>query len=138
MDFVAQARGLNTTSKITLSQNEFNDYPEGSLYSPVDNTVIQTPDGQDYVFLNGAKHPASAFVIKQRGLATSTTALSVNTSDASLFPTATVLPPADDRLSWDNQASNLFGAKWENRIIQLLYFCPKQYQDKTDCDYSRR
>ena len=94
LDFVAQARGLNTTLKVTLSPNEFADYPTGDLYSPADNTVIQTPDGKNYVFLAGAKHPASAFVISQRGLAT-TTALSVNTSDASLFITGSVLPPKD-------------------------------------------
>ncbi|MDR3642258.1 MAG: hypothetical protein P4L74_01350 [Candidatus Doudnabacteria bacterium] len=94
LDFVAQARGLNTSSKITLSPNEFADYPTGDLYAPVDNTVVQTPDGKDYVFLNGVKHPASAFVISQRGLSAAT-ALSVNASDASLFATGTILPPKD-------------------------------------------
>ncbi len=92
--FVAQARGLNLASKTTISPTEFADYPTGQIYTPADNTVIQTPDGQTYVFVNGQKHPASAFVISQRGLGTSTP-LSASAADASLFPTSSVLPPKD-------------------------------------------
>ena len=92
--FVAQARGLSLASKTILSSNEFSDYPTAAVYSPADNTVIQTPDGKNYVFLSGAKHPASAFVISQRGLGTSSP-LSVSLSDASLFETSSVLPPKD-------------------------------------------
>ena len=45
-DFVAQARGLNIAGKITISPNEYADYPTGAVYAPADNTVIKTPDGQ--------------------------------------------------------------------------------------------
>jgi len=93
-DFVAQARGLNIVGKITISPNEYADYPTGAVYAPADNTVIRTPDGQTYVFINGVKHPASAFVIGQRGLSVSS-ALAVGTSDAGLFTSGTVLPPKD-------------------------------------------
>jgi hypothetical protein len=93
-DFVAQARGLNIAGKVTISPNEYADYPTGAVYAPVDNTVIKTPDGQTYVFLNGVKHPASAFVISQRGLSAAS-ALAVNSSDAGLFTSGTILPPKD-------------------------------------------
>jgi hypothetical protein len=93
-DFVAQARGLNVAGKVTLSPNEYADYPTGTVYGPADNTVIKTPDGQTYVFINGVKHPASSFVISQRGLS-ATSALTVNINDAGLFTSGTVLPPKD-------------------------------------------
>jgi len=93
-DFVAQARGLNIAGKVTLSPNEYADYPTGTVYGPADNTVIKTPDGQTYVFIGGIKHPASNFVISQRGLS-SASALAVNSNDAGLFTSGTVLPPKD-------------------------------------------
>ncbi len=93
-DFVAQARGLDIASKITISPNEYADYPTGAVYAPADNTVIKTPDGQTYVFINGVKHLASAFVIGQRGLSVSS-ALAVNANDAGLFAPGSVLPPKD-------------------------------------------
>jgi hypothetical protein len=92
--FVAQARGLDMSTKITISPNEFADYPTAAVYAPADNTVIQTPDGRTYVFINGVKHPASAFVIAQRGLSASST-LAVSPGDASLFADGSVLPPKD-------------------------------------------
>ena len=45
-------------------------------------------------FINGVKHPASAFVIGQRGLSASSR-LAVNANDAGLFTSGTVLPPKD-------------------------------------------
>ena len=93
-DFVAQARKLNIAEKITISSNEYADYPTGAVYGPADNTVIKTPDGQAFVFINGVKHPVSDFVISQRGLSGSS-ALAVNTGDAALFTSGTVLPPKD-------------------------------------------
>ena len=93
-DFVALARGLNIAGKITISPNEYADYPTGTVYSPADNTVIKTPDGQTYVFISGIKHPASSFVISQRGLLAAS-ALAVNANDAGLFPSGNILPPKD-------------------------------------------
>ena len=93
-NFVAQARGLNIAGKVVISPNEYADYPTGTVYGPADNTVIKTPDGQTYVFIAGTKHPASDFVISQRGLSSSS-ALAVGVNDAGLFTNGTVLPPKD-------------------------------------------
>jgi hypothetical protein len=93
-DFVAQARGLNVAGKVTISPNEYAEYPTGAVFGPADNTVIKTPDGQTFVFINSVKHPASSFVISQRGLL-ATSALAVNANDAGLFASGTVLPPKD-------------------------------------------
>jgi hypothetical protein len=94
-DFVAAARGLNLSGKITVSPTEYDSYPTDKVYSPADNTVVKAADdGKTYVFINGVKHPVSAFVLGQRGL-NPAAALSVSASEASLFDTGTVLPPND-------------------------------------------
>jgi hypothetical protein len=93
--FVAQARGLNLASTITVSPTEFSNYQTDVVLGPTDNTVVQV-SGQTtkYVFINNVAHQASDLVIKQRGLATSTP-LSVSASDLALFQTGSVLPPND-------------------------------------------
>ncbi len=94
-DFVAKARNLNLASKITISPNEYDSYPTDKVFGPKDDTIVKTTDNsKTYVFINNIKHPASSFVISQRGL-NPTQALEVSSSEASLFDTGNVLPPKD-------------------------------------------
>ena len=93
--FVAQARNLNLTTAITVSPTEFSNYQTDVVLGPTDNTIVQIPgQAAKYVFINNVAHQASDLVIKQRGLATSTT-LSVTPTDLALFTTGSVLPPND-------------------------------------------
>jgi len=94
-EFVAKQRGLDLTQKIAISPNEFESYPLDKIYAPADNTVVKSlADGKMYVFTSGTKHPASAFVIGQRGLDASK-ALDISSEEAALFESGSVLPPAD-------------------------------------------
>lgn len=94
-DFVAKQRGLDLTQKIVVSPNEFENYPTDKVYAPADNTIVKvTDENKTYVFIDGVRHPASSFVIKQRGL-DSNSALPISLADASLFETGSVLPPQD-------------------------------------------
>jgi len=92
--FVAQARGLNLAGAQSVTQAELDSYPtDDKPYGPADNTIISV-DGKLYVFLDNVKHPASAFVIGQRGL-NATNAITVSSSDASIFADGSQLTPAD-------------------------------------------
>ncbi|MCL5775021.1 MAG: hypothetical protein M1333_02290 [Patescibacteria group bacterium] len=94
-DFVAKQRGLDLTQKIMISPNEFESYPTDKIFAPSDNTVVRlTGDDKAYVFISGVKHPASAFVLGQRGLDAGK-ALSVTPEEAALFDLGSVLPPQD-------------------------------------------
>ena len=94
-DFVAKQRGLDLTQKIVVSPNEFENYPTDKIYAPADNTVVKVADdGKTYVFIGGVRHPASSFVIKQRGLDLNS-ALPISSADASLFDAGSVLPPQE-------------------------------------------
>src|SRR6185436_16566765 len=102
--FVAQARGINLSTAISVSSGELSDYPSGKLYGPADNTVIVV-DGKYYVFLDNTKHPASAFVISQRGLSTAN-AIEVKATDAKLFPDGSQLTPSEGTvLKGDNSTA---------------------------------
>ncbi len=93
--FVGQARGLNLASAITVSPNEFGSYQTDVLLGPADNTIVTAAgDSQKYVFINNIKHPASDFVIKQRGLDPSK-ALAISSSDSALFQSGSLLIPSD-------------------------------------------
>lgn len=93
--FVAQARGLNLTTAIIVSPNEFESYQTDAILSPADNTIIAVAgDSQKYVFINNIKHPASDFVIKQRGL-NPASVLAVTPSEGSLFNSGSILTPSD-------------------------------------------
>ncbi len=91
--FVAQARLIDYYKTIIVSPSEFANYTIGSPYGPVDNTIISV-NGKTYVFLDGVKHPASAFVIGQRKLDI-TNAFSVPELDAVLFSDGSQLTPED-------------------------------------------
>lgn len=94
-DFVAQARGLNLAGKVTISPNEFDSYPTDIVFGPADNTIVKnSTDGKTYVFISNIKHPASAFVISQRGL-NPRLALSITDQESTLFNSGSVLPPKD-------------------------------------------
>ncbi len=93
--FVAQARNLQLAGKITISPTEFTSYPTDKLYGPVDETIVKvTGDNQTYVFENNVKHPASEFVIKQRGLNINN-ALNITAAESNLFETGSILLPKD-------------------------------------------
>ncbi len=93
--FVAQARGLNLASAVTVSPTEFDSYTTDVILGPTDNTiVVAAGDTQKYVFISNTKHPASDFVIKQRGLDPAKT-LAISASDSSLFSSGSVLTPSD-------------------------------------------
>ena len=93
--FVAQARSLDMSKALTVSPNELDGYPVGTVYGPADNTIVQVAgDPQKYVFLDNVKHPASDFVITQRKLDTLKT-LSVSAADAQLFQQGSTLTPSE-------------------------------------------
>ncbi|MDE2311520.1 MAG: hypothetical protein KGJ93_00315 [Patescibacteria group bacterium] len=93
--FVAQARGLNFALTTIVSPTEFDSYQTDQILGPADNTIVAPiGDSQKYVFLADVKHPASDFVIKQRGLDLSKV-LVISTADSALFQSGSVLPPND-------------------------------------------
>lgn len=93
--FVAQARGLNLASTITVSPTELENYPEDGLLGPSDNTVvIDTSTNKKYVFLDNIRRPVSDLVLKQRGL-DSTQALSMSETESAMFKAGEILPPKD-------------------------------------------
>ncbi len=94
-EFVAKVRGLNLSSALTVSPNEIENYQVDKPLGPVDNTIVKVADQpQLYVFISNIKHPASEFVIKQRGLNLAAV-LSVSPADAKLFEQGPVLTPND-------------------------------------------
>lgn len=93
--FVAAARGLNVSSAITVSPTEFSNIPTGEMLGPSDNTIVKVDGaGQAYVFINNIKHPASEFVIKQRGL-NPAQILAVTAQEAGLFKDGSILTPTE-------------------------------------------
>ncbi len=93
--FVAAARKLNLGSAITVSPTEFGNIPTAEMLGPDDNTIVKV-DGevQAYVFINNIKHPASDFVISQRGL-DPLKVLAITAQEAQLFKNGSILTPAD-------------------------------------------
>jgi len=92
--FVAAARNLNLASKVTISPTEFESYPTDVILGPIDNTIVKSADGKTYVFLTNAPHPASSFVITQRGL-NPALALPISEAELAMFQKGSVLPPKD-------------------------------------------
>jgi hypothetical protein len=93
--FVASARGLNLASSITVSTTELESYPQDKIYGPADNTIVKATDSaQLYVFIANVKHPASEFVIQQRGL-NSATALPLTPAESAMFEQGSTLTPKD-------------------------------------------
>ncbi len=91
--FVAQTRGLNISTAIQASQNELDGYPTEKPYTPADNTIISV-DGKLFVFTDSVKHPASSFIVTQRGL-NPASAVVVSASDVAVFVDGPQLTPSD-------------------------------------------
>lgn len=94
-DFVARARSLNLSAKISVSPTEFESYPTDKVYGPADNTVVRMEnDPKLFVFISSVKHPVSEFVLKQRALNTNNI-LSITQAESALFELGSVLPPSE-------------------------------------------
>lgn len=103
-EFVAKARGLNIGSALVVSPTELDSYPTEKVYGPADNTIISV-DGKLYVFIANVKHPASAFVITQRGL-NANNAITVSATEAKVFTDGPQLTPSNGTvLKGDNSAA---------------------------------
>jgi len=93
--FVAIARTLNTASPVIVSPVEFETYPTDKVFGPTDGTVVRAiGENKQFVFLKNIKHPASDFVIGQRGLDPAK-ALSITAQEAQLFDQGPILPPSE-------------------------------------------
>lgn len=91
LPFVAQSRNLQVANAQTVSKTEMQSYPDKGLLGLADNTII-SEDGKLYVFMNNIKHPATDFIIKQRGL-NPANAIAVKKDDAKLFQDGPALTP---------------------------------------------
>ncbi len=93
--FVINARGISVASAISVPDSELADFPPTGTYGPSDNTVVQVPGSpQKYVFVQNVKRPASALVLKQRGL-DDDAVLPISTTEDQLFAAGPALAPKD-------------------------------------------
>ncbi len=93
--FVGQARGINLTTTISVSPNEFSSYDSDKPLGPADNTIVTiSGDSKKYMFLGSVRHQVSDLVISQRGL-DPRNVLTITADDAKLFDAGNVLPPKD-------------------------------------------
>ena len=117
-EFVARARNLNLTVKISASPTELASYPEGKVFGPMDNTVITVAgDPRTYVFIANVRYPVSAYVLNQRGLATSS-ALSITPTESAMFDQGPVLPPNDGTIIRGNTGPAVYLV--ENSRLKLF------------------
>ncbi|MBU6447789.1 hypothetical protein KGQ24_03045 [Patescibacteria group bacterium] len=123
--FVINQRGLNAYSAIVLSPTEFSSIDQGPILGPADNTIIRDQTGKLYVFVNNEKHPASDFVLKQRGL-NPASAVVVTQTDADLFQTAAQLTPKDGTLIKGDASPTVYVIHNQKRNV-LTGFTFKQY-----------
>jgi hypothetical protein len=127
-EFVAQARGLNPSSAITVSKTEFESYVTEKMLGPADNTVVKVDgDSQLYVFMNNVRHPASSFVISQRGL-NPNTALTISTADAKLFEPGSQLTPAPGTVLRGKTNPAIYLVANDNSLQLFTEFTFNQYQ----------
>jgi hypothetical protein len=126
--FVAQARGLNPSTAITVSKTEFDSYPTEKLLGPSDNTVVKVDgDSQLYVFMNNIRHPASSFVITQRGLNPGT-ALTMSAADAKLFEPGAQLTPSPGTILRGKTDPAIYLVAADNNLQLFTEFTFNQYQ----------
>lgn len=93
--FVAVARNLNIAAPTVVSPTEFDSYPSDKILGPADNTIVNViGENKTYVFQQNVKHPASTFVISQRGLDPAK-AISISATESALFPQGDMLTPKD-------------------------------------------
>lgn len=130
--FVISARGLNAAGTIIVSPTELSTLDQGPIYGPADNTVIKTstdPSAKLFVFQNSEKHPVSAFVLKQRGLKAEN-ALTVNQTEADMFPTLALLAPKDGTLIQGDASKTVYQIK-NGKRMSVSAFTFKQYAFKS-------
>jgi len=128
--FVQESRGINaaTATIMQISQSDFSSYTQGPVYAPPDNTVITIqgdPSSTYYVFENGVRHPASAFVLSQRKLDPQA-AFTVDQTDAALFPLGSQLTPADGTLIQAQGSPTIYVVQ-NGEIYALTAFTFSQY-----------
>ncbi|MEK7617938.1 MAG: hypothetical protein AAB410_02225 [Patescibacteria group bacterium] len=93
--FVAIARQLNTASPTIASPTEFETYPTDKVFGPTDGTIVRViGENKQFVFVKNIKHPASDFVVGQRGL-DPTKALSISAQESALFELGPMLTPSE-------------------------------------------
>lgn len=116
-NFVAQARGLNVASTITLSPTEVETYPQDKVYGPADSTVVKATDsGKLFVFISNVKHPASEFVLGQRGL-NPAQAISVAPEEINMFDSGSTLTPSDGTVLKGQTGTGIYLA--QNNTLKL-------------------
>ncbi len=93
--FVAAIRKLDTANTIVVSPTEVANYPQDKVYGPADNTIVKiASEEKPYVFISNIRHPASTFVLQQRGLDPAAS-LSITPAESALFEQGSVLVPKD-------------------------------------------
>lgn len=126
--FVAKARGLNPSSAITVSKTEFESYQTEKLLGPADNTIAKVDgDSQLYVFINNVRHPASSFVISQRGL-NPDNALTMTKEDAELFKPGDQLTPTPGTVLRGKTDTAVYLVGTDNNLQLFTEFTFNQYQ----------
>lgn len=93
LPFIATVRNIDTNTAIAVSPTELENYPLGSIYAPPDNTIVNV-NGTYSVFINGIRHPASAFVLQQRKLSPEKSIVALQ-GDVDIFTLGTQLTPAN-------------------------------------------
>ncbi len=110
-NFVAQARGLDTTQTVTVSLTEVESYPsEKNPLGPANDTIINIigdTSSPKYVFIDNIKHPASEFVIKQRKLDPSKS-ISITPEESALFSAGDQLTPSEGTILRGNTDQTVY------------------------------
>jgi hypothetical protein len=124
------ARGLNPAQITTtpIAQSDYDAYTHGGVLAPPDGTAIKiSGDATNtyYVFEGGVKHPASAFILKQRKIDPNA-AFTVPSADANLFTTGSQLTPADGTLLEASGSKTIYVAE-QGEIYTLSAFTFQQY-----------
>ncbi len=125
--FVLQARGLNPSNAVVVSKTELASYQTGELLGPTDNTVVKVDDeDQLYVFTNNIRHPASSFVLKQRGL-NPDAALKMTKEEAKLFEPGAALAPAPGTIVKGKSDTAVYLVAADGTLQLFTEFTFKQY-----------
>ncbi|MCC7356260.1 MAG: hypothetical protein IT410_01420 [Candidatus Doudnabacteria bacterium] len=125
--FVLQARGLNPSAAITVSKTELESYTTGELLGPADNTVVKVDgESQLYVFISNIKHPASSFVIKQRGL-NPDAALKMTEDEADQFKAGAALAPSPGTIVKGKNDTAVYLVATDGTLQLFTEFTFKQY-----------
>lgn len=123
-DFIARARNLNLASPVLLSFNEIESYPDGGQLGLADNTVA-IADGKTYVFINNQKHPATEFVLKQRGLSVGAAVNATATDLASYQDGAQLTPSEGSVLRGINGPAVYIVQNNQLRLVSALVFAQR-------------